>query len=174
MRIDARLRMPFAGTVFGFELIECTREKRIVAVRKQVRLLNWVFAGRNFLRNSQVTKSSLIYQLADEMEETLLQKISPIIWIVGLLVILFLFYLFWTLDCSIVLAFYDTFFRNKHRLKNKTAWIIGASSVCSLAFMFTLFTNQCQSDQYLHLLTDQFQFSGNRRGDCLSTRQVTV
>ena len=84
------------------------------------------------------------------MAEILLQDMLPLIWVVGLLVVLFLFYLFWTLDCSIGLAFYDTFFRNKHRLKNKTAWIIGAST----GMLFWPTTIGYQS------LTDWFQFLG--------------
>ena len=52
----------------------------------------------------------------------------PYLWIAGLVVILFFLCLFAVLDCSVTLAFYDTFFKNKHRLKNKTAWIVGAST----------------------------------------------
>lgn len=48
--------------------------------------------------------------------------------VAGLVAFLFVLFLFFTLDCSIALAFYDTFAKNKHRLKNKTAWVIGAST----------------------------------------------
>lgn len=60
--------------------------------------------------------------------------------IAGIVVVLFLVYLFAVLDCSIVLAFYDTFFKNKHRLQNKIVWVVGASTG---KLVLVLSTNHC-------------------------------
>jgi len=48
--------------------------------------------------------------------------------ILTLIIIAVLFYGFLKLDCNPLLAFYERFFPNKQKLKNKTIWVVGAST----------------------------------------------
>lgn len=48
--------------------------------------------------------------------------------ILSLIIFAALTYGFFKLDANPLLAFYERFFPNKHRLRNKTVWIVGAST----------------------------------------------
>lgn len=48
--------------------------------------------------------------------------------ILSLIIFAALTYGFFKLDCNPLLAFYERFFPNKDKLRNKTVWLVGASS----------------------------------------------